>query len=240
MTKTCQTCGSEFTPKRSTAKYCPGGSCRVKAWRKRNPDAPGLAKMRREHVGSRRVRSNGPWRDPHDDGAQLRGGTSWMLSDSWERHDTLIDAHGMRPLGQPVRDSKAEPFHAERRECERKEAEIRERIIMMRRALAKPIPRLTSAECRELIIETARAFVAWGMPIRMLPGLLQDLYRLAYKEECVNALIANDLHEAIRLEGEKTRAEVRELGNLIVGTVIAREGHPADAAEEILTAHEDD
>jgi hypothetical protein len=79
-----------------------------------------------------------------------------------------------------------------------------------------------------------RILLALGVPERVVTGCLQDLYFIAYREDLLNALIANDLHEAIRLEGEKTRAEVRELGNLIVGSVIAREGHPVEAAEQIL------
>jgi hypothetical protein len=54
------------------------------------------------------------------------------------------------------------------------------------------------------------------------------------REEEMNAAV-QDLHEAIRLEGEKTREDLKDF---ITGTVIAREGHPVEAAEQILDDEE--
>jgi hypothetical protein len=86
-----------------------------------------------------------------------------------------------------------------------------------------------------------RAWRADGMSYRQMAELLGPGYSkstLQRMESQMNAAVAESMKAEIRLEGEKTRAEVRELGNLIVGSVIAREGSPAEAAEEILAQDE--
>jgi hypothetical protein len=245
--KKCKTCGKNFTPKRSTAKYC-SNAHRQKAHRQRQPETRGI-----EHVGMRKKIRRGldaggldlTARNPEAANAYeeiespaYAAGSCWQPRDGWWRDETMIDAAGVAPLGRQP-DLVEELWRLVcRLEREQEESEIEKQVREVRLMFAYSCYRLTSAQYRELAEETARASVAWGVPEHVVTGLLADIYWIAYREDHLNALMVNDLRAAIRLEGEKTRAELQELGNLIVGTVIAREGHPAEAAEEILADEE--
>jgi hypothetical protein len=220
LTLTCQKCGDEFEAKRSDAKTCSPRCRQAVSRRKRDPHIGSAWRRANQRAGLafylEQARLWNAWRD------ERAGGTAsglWHPSDGWWRHETMLAVNALTPCPEALRNAR------------RRDAEIRELVRDVRLAIALATQRLTSAEFQARAIETTRFLLAAGLPGHLLTGLLQDIYEIAYWEVCVNAMIANDLREAIRLEGEKTREEIKDF---ITGTVIAREGHPVEAAEQIL------